>query len=218
MSNPQSPSPHVLLTVPDSISDKELALVLDNFDLPESLIKVRKTEQHTYNAFEWALPTAFAVYIGKLLVDELVKQAAKDASPKLIAGIKAMARKCREMNIRWLSAAEINGKSTRRYKQSAGFSILVQTESGQVVKMLFDQELSAQEWESVIDGFLTAIIAKAKGLPTPQGDAVDAVIAEIGEPDSQVYVIYNRESKSWDLHNGQSMLALQRDPPAPDVN
>jgi hypothetical protein len=210
MSNPESTSPRLILSVPSSLPGDELDQILADFNLPEPLIKVRKTEPEMYAAFEWTLPTVFFVYIGKLFVDELLKQTAKDTAPKLIEGVKAMARRCREMNIRWFTATSSTEKLSRRYKQSAGFSILIQTPGGQIVKMLFDEELSAKDWEDAIDGLLTVITTKGESVP--QNEDTKAAVTQLVKPNSQLYVIYNRESKDWEMHNDKTMFELQHKP------
>ena len=146
MSQPESNSPHVLLIFPDSYADDAVAAVVADFDLPEPLVRVKKHELATYAAFEWTIPTVFAAYLGKTIFETLLKEAAKEYTPNILAGLKALAVRCKEMNIRWLTATESTQKRSRKYHQSAAFSIIVQTKSGQSLKMLFDEELTPADW------------------------------------------------------------------------
>jgi hypothetical protein len=170
-------------------------------------------ERETYAAFEWTIPTTFFVFIGGAMVEALIKEAAKEYTPKLLSGLKALALRCRDMNIRWLSATEATEKLSRKYQQSAGFSIIIQTKTGKNVKMLFDQELSPAEWEDAIDGMLGTMATNH--VHYPDDVLTKSAIMQAAKPHSPLYVMYNRERKEWEFHNDQTMLEHQRNSPPP---
>lgn len=208
MSQPESPSPYLLLTFPEAYPDASVDEVLADFALPESFVRVKKQEFATYAAFEWTIPTVFAAYLGKTLIDALLKEVAKEYTPNIIAGLKALAVRCKQMNIRWLTATESTHKRSRKYQQSAAFSIVVQTKSGQQMKMLFDEQLSPAEWEDAIDGMLATVAANY--VHYPNDSLTQSPVVQTTKPTSSLYVIYNRERSGWEIHNDQTLLAIRQ--------
>jgi hypothetical protein len=215
MSNPSPAAAHAVIYLPDNYPDNVIAEIIAAYDLPEPVIQVQKTEQTAYAAFEWTIPTVVVLYIGKALVDALVKEFAKDYAAKLLAGTKALALRCKDMGVRWVTSADTPNKLTQNYSQSAGFSIVVQLKSGQNLKMLFDEALTPGQWEEAIDGLLATVATNY--VKYPEDALTTSVIAQATRPTSMLYVAYNRERTAWELHNETTMMALQRgQPPHPD--
>jgi hypothetical protein len=208
MNNPAPASPRIVLYLPDSYPDTSIAEILAAFDLVEPMVQIQKKERATYAAFEWTIPTVFALYIGKTMVDSLLKELAKEYAPKLLAGTKALALRCKEMGIRWMSSADTPDKLSRNYHQSAGFSIVVQLKGGQQLKMLFDEALSPNEWEEAIDGLLATVVTNY--VKYPNDPLTTSAVAQATESTSRLYVAYNRERATWELHNDMTMMAVQR--------
>ena len=217
MDNPQPTSPRVLFSFPDYFPDEAIAIMVADFDLPEEMVGVKKRENHVYAAMEWTIPTVVSVYLGKVLVDALMKEWAKEYSPKIVAGVKALALRCKEMAVHRLTSTGSENKLSKNYHHSAAYSLVVELKGGQRVKMLFDEGLTPAQWEEAIDGMLATV---ATNYTTYPEDALTtSLIAQATHPASILYVAYNREREGWELHNGETMMALQRGqaPPAADA-
>lgn len=208
MDNPQPDSPRVLLSFPNYFPDEAIAIMVADFNLPEEMVGVKKKETHVYAAIEWTIPTIVSIYLGKTLVDALMKEWAKEYSPKIVAGVKALALRCKEMAVRRITSTGSSDKLSKNYHHSAAFSLVVQLKGGQHVKMLFDEGLTPTQWEEAIDGMLATV---ATNYTTYPEDALTtSLITQASHPDSTLYVSYNREREGWELHNGETMMALQR--------
>lgn len=177
-----------------------------DFALPETLVVVQKRETHAYAAIEWTIPTVVSIYLGKTLMDALLKEWAKEYSPKIVAGIKALALRCKEMGARRVTATGSPNKVSQDHHHSAGFSLVVQLKGGQRVKMLFDEQLTPAQWEEAIDGMLATV--STNYLTYPEDALTTSSIAQATSPSSLLYVAYNRERAGWEVHNDQTMMAL----------
>lgn len=208
MRESQPKAPQLLLRFPDSYPATDVDQVLSSFDLPAALIKVERVPQETYAAFEWTVPTIFMAYLGQKIFEALLGEVMKDVTPKIVAGLKAFAIRCKGMNIRFLSATQSTQKLSRNYQQSAGFSIVAQTKSGQRIKLLFDEQLSEADWEEAIDGFLGTVAANYVNYP--DDPLAKSVVVQATKPTATLYAVYNRDSKGWEIHNDQTMLASQQ--------
>lgn len=215
MSNSSPAAAHAVIYLPDNYPDNVIAEIIAAYDLPEPVIHVKKREQTAYASFEWTIPTVVMLYIGKTFVDAFAKELAKEYAAKLLEGTKALALRCKDMGVRWVTSADTPDKLTRNYNQSAGFSIVVQLKSGQNLKMLFDEALTPDQWEEAIDGLLATVANNY--VKYPEDALTTSIIAQATRPTSMLYVAYNRERTAWELHNDATMMAMQRgQPPQPD--
>lgn len=208
MSELKSEASQLLLVFPDSYADTSIDQVVTSFDLPEALVKVKKVPQETYAAFEWTVPTLFAVYLGQKVFEAMLGEVVKDLTPKVLAGLKVFAIRCKEMDIKFLSASQSTQKLSRNYHQSAGFSIVAQTKSGQRIKLLFDEKLSQTDWEDAIDGFVVTVAANYVNYPDDQ--LTKSAVAQATKPTATLYSVYNRDANGWEIHNDQTMLLHQQ--------
>ena len=215
MSYPPTAVPHAVIYLPDNYPDVAIAEIVAAYDLPEPAIRVQKRQQTAYAAFEWTIPTMVVLYVGKTMVDAMVKELAKEYAAKLLAGTKALALRCKDMGVRWVTSGDTPDKLTRKYCQSAGFSIVVQLKNGQNLKMLFDEALTPAQWEEAIDGLLATVATNY--VQYPEDALTTSTITQTTKSTSMLYVAYNRERTAWELHNDATMMALQRgQPPQPD--
>ena len=208
MPSAETPKPQLSLLFPDSYADQDVAAVLAEFALPEDAIRVRKVERGSFAALEWSMPTVFMATLSGLYLKALMTEAAKDHYPKIVAGLKALAARCRKMQIRWLNAEQIRHGLMPKYQQSAGFSIVVQTKSGQLVKLLFDQALSQAAWEDAIDAFL--MLALLNQQKAPDDDITAAANALKTTHNGMLYVVWSREREQWEFEDDKSMMAKSR--------
>lgn len=204
MNQVDNAQPHILLAFPEYFPNSFVEDVVADFNLPEELIKVHKVEPQTYAALEWSIPTLVAVYLGKTVFEAFIKETAKDYTPNLLAGIKALAKRCQQIRSQSVAATASKDKLNPDYRQSGVFSLVVETKSGRSLKLLFDEELSPQDWEDAIDGMLGTVASNY--INHPNDPLSKSGVMAITKPGSPIYAVYNWEHKGWELHNDHTLL------------
>lgn len=210
MAQTETAAPQVVLTFPADMSDTLVAELVADAELDESFVEVRKQPWGFSAGLEWAMPTMIVAYILKPYFDGLLKEAGKDHYALLAAGLKRLAAKWHKQRTIRVAASGSPHKLSSNYHQSGLFSIVVQTRSGQQVKMLFDEALSQADWEDAIDGFLAFAALNHAHYPNDPLTVTTAAAGLTSKPTSALYGVYNRETKQWEFQDDSTMLAMQQ--------
>ena len=206
MSQEETRKPQMFLSFPANYPDTDIAEVLAEFALPESVVEVRKGDLGPFAAFEWTVPTTVVAAVGTAFLVSFATEAGKDVYLKTKVGLKALAARLKGMRTRFVASSGSLHKLSSHYHQSGAFSIVVQAKSGQRVKMLFD-ELSQADWEDAIEVFLAIAVVNQQQHPN---DPLTVAAANLGaKPTAALYAVFNRESKLWEFQDDKTMLAIQ---------
>jgi hypothetical protein len=146
---------------------------------------------------DWLLPTAVIVYLAKPFVDEILKRSAEEvgdwAYPKLKSAIGTLAKKILIATRGVWKIVTVSGEKPRVGK-SPFFSIVSETNERTPVKFVFDEGLSAQEYEERVDRAVKLVLGiRSTGIPDPlHGAMIDNYAGT-----RTIYLFYVPEKQDW---------------------
>lgn len=146
---------HVLIELPENISDlhcQDLTKKMRNAGL--SVVIQKNPTTRFFNSLEWMIPTTLVLWILKPYFESFLKEAGKDHYLLVKRLINTIVNDARN-EFRLFSWAS---KKAEDGKQSHAVSLILQTKSGQEIKLLFDENLKKEDWEEAIDHLLEYVI------------------------------------------------------------
>jgi hypothetical protein len=170
---------------------------LDEAETAHLPVALESRESGPTAGIDWLLPTGVIVFLAKPFVDDLLKRSAKEvgdwAYPKLKSAISSLAKKVligtREV---WRIVDGFGVKP--REGKSPFFSVVTETRDGKTVKLVFDEGLSADEYEECVDRAVKLVLSiHLAGSPDPlKGAPIDNYAGTRG-----IYFFYVPERKDW---------------------
>lgn len=184
--------------IPDGyLDDLRAALPHDEFDVSED-----EFQPGPFDAMEWVIPTAVAVYITKPFLDVILKRAADDFGnavyPRLKSGIAGLAKKL----FIWerIPLKRVTRDGATEAPESMVFSIYSETITKTRIKFVFAKTLSEDEYDvCVAQAFQMLEQHHRNG---GSGDNLSQQIAKLPENRlHQIFLLYNAETRLWEVHD-----------------
>nr|WP_321356997.1 hypothetical protein [uncultured Draconibacterium sp.] len=196
--------PDIILVYPTEIPDEIIEKELEFLNHDKHDIKVLKTDNNTFMAFEWIVPTAFIVYLLKPYFNAFLSEAGKDHYHITKKGLKKLVEKAKLIKAKFLTAEISSKKLSKNYSQSIVFSIIFQTQDNRPIKLLFDNEMELSDWENAIDELIELILENYKSSPN---DKLSKMMDGLGkEKGDEIYAVINSASKQLELLDNYGMM------------
>jgi hypothetical protein len=192
-------------SMPDSFSDK----IADDIQAVGLNVRILKQpELRAMNALEWIIPTAIATYIFKSYFDGFLKEAGKEHYTILRSWLKKFADKGRLIKVHTMYASQSSSKKPINNTQSKSVSLLLQTKSGKIIKLLFDNDMTKDDWDNAIDQLLDIAIENHEKYPN---DSLTKKL-ECFDPDirHRVYAIIDKDTKQLLYYDDRDLIHLQK--------
>gem|GEM_PF-1120526 len=186
---------------PEEIINNELEII-QNSNLK---IRTHKSEENSiYNAFEWIIPTAFGVYILKPYFEGFLSEAGKDHYTLLKKFVNNFLEKGKEYNFSVIAAKESPDKLSKNYNKSFTISLEIQTKNNRVIKVLFDNSLSIEEWKKSSDEILNIFQEHYENFPN---DKLTTMIQNFDDkPHRKLYITVDKIPQNYLLRDDTGMM------------
>ena len=197
--------PALVFIYPDSFSqeiiDEELSEIRSkNLDL-----RILKRDNGAFAAFEWVIPTAFAVYILKPYFDSFLSEAGKDHYNLLKNCLNKFIKKGKQTQATLIASSHSPDKLSKTYSQSLIISIEFQTINNRHIKLLFDDKLEFTDWQVALNQMLDLLDKNFASYPN------DTLTQEIEKLNTKqhwiIYVLINPETKQLEFKDDSKMLS-----------
>lgn len=185
--------PHIGLQISDLFNDEFIfqskkELETDGLDIDLEVYPSNRV----YGMAEWALPTAFVIYILKSYFDGFLKEAGKDHYALLKNFLKSKAEILKPIPLVTVVSEESPNKIDKNNTQSKVFSIESITYNGVKIKFLFDNNLTIDEWKDAIEKALILLENNHFKLIND-----DIAVAENKLTGYQLFAIFDSQSMEW---------------------
>jgi hypothetical protein len=181
------------------ITDELSSIQQDNLD-----VRVVKKGNGAYNGFEWIIPTAFGAYILKPYFDSFLSEAGKDHYDILKKSLKKLIEKGKQFETKAIASDQSPDKLSKSYTQSLTVSIEFQTLDNRHIKLIFDNNLSIEDWNDGIEKFIQLI---SENYETYPNDKLSQKIAELNTKAGRIiYVLINSESKELEFFDDRKLI------------
>jgi len=203
--------PHIGISYPSGFPEYYINDIFESIKSPGLKIDIRKEEPAIFASVEWMVPTFFAVYLLKPYFESFLAEAGKDHYLLLKKGLKELAKRVKGIGARTIVSSQSPDKVAKNNDQSKIFSISIQTKSGRIIKLLFDNTLSEEDWDEAIDT-LFEYVAENYNNPL-QGKLVEFTEGFRKEEYVQYYVIIDKETKRIKFYDDMGIIKLHRENP-----
>ena len=195
--------PDILLVYPSEFLDELIEKEVLYFNSETIDIKVMKSDNQAFMAFEWIIPTGFIVYILKPYLDAFLSEAGKDHYHFLKKGLKKIIVKGKFIKAKLLTAKSSTEKLSKTYSQSIVISIIFQTKDFRLIKLLFDNELELSEWENAIDKMIELL---TENYESSTNDKLSKMINSLNaDKKDEIFAVINQDNKQLELLDDDGM-------------
>lgn len=200
----------IVFVFPETFSDEKIDEEISGIKSKKLNLAIRKRVNEAYNGFEWIIPTVFAAFILKPYFDSFLSEAGKDHYNILKASLKKLIEKGKTIRTAAIPAIQSPDKLSQKYSQSLTVSIELQTINDRHIKLLFDNNLDINDWDSAVEQILELLVENYENFPN------DTLTIEINNLDTKqhriIYSIINPETKKLEFKDDQAMLQKYNPP------
>lgn len=186
---------------PLDIIEKDIAPFIEN-GIP---VEFNINENRIFAALEWTIPTAIAAYIFKPYFESYLQELGKKHFEILNEKLKKFLERGKQLDIKLIPATKSTNKLSNSYTQSIAFSILYETKKGKLIKLLFDNDLSKEDWDNALDQMMNYFL---EHYSTNQSK-LDKLISKFDSDRAfNVYAIINKKTKKIEFFDDRKLLQL----------
>lgn len=169
---------------------------------------INKRENSVSSALEWTIPTIIVGYILKPYFETFLKEAGKEHYKILSEKIKPLLKKGKSFESKLLNASQSTEKLSKTYNQSHSISIIVETKSGRLIKLLFDNDLRLKDWEEAMDELLDFVI---ENYESPNDNRIEKLTEGFKEhPNFKYYAVIDKETKRIEFYDDKKLMNKTR--------
>lgn len=196
---------HIGVSVLNGFQDAGIEMTLGEIKAEGLSLEFEKRRPMPYAAMEWIVPTACFVYIAKSYFDGFLKEAGKDHFLVLKNWLKKVAANGKDVKFSKVTSKGVS--DSRAYNQSLTLSLLVTTKNNRTIKLLFDNELSKEDWEEAIDSLLDYVIDNYEKYPN---DSLTQNTKQLRQDERfYLYALIDKETKQLVFHDDSTLMGLQ---------
>lgn len=126
-----------------------------------------REEGGAYAGFEWLIPTAVVVFIGKAYFESFLKEMGRDHYTLLKAGLKSLYSHLLGPKAPEVVVVSTKEKASSDQPYSLLYSLLAEGESGIRFKLLLQRSATQQQYDATINAFLAFLDAYHTGALDP---------------------------------------------------
>lgn len=198
--------PDIVFIYPEDFPEENIKNELSSIQQDSLDLRVVKRGNGAYNGFEWIIPTAFGAYILKPYFDALLSEAGKDHYDILKKSLKTLLKKGKQFETKVVASDQSPDKLSKSYTQSLTVSIEFQTINNRHIKLLFDNNLSLEEWNKGIESFIQLIAENYDSYPN---DRLTQRIAELKTKENRIiYVLINPVTRGLEFFDDRKLFEL----------
>lgn len=198
---------HLFIEFPEAYTEDLVNEDISPFQEKDFNIGYEIKEFQLFASLEWIISTSIAVYILKPYFESFLKEMGKDHYQILSNKLKKLSQRGKQIKTTLHTASESTEKLDRSYTQSMSFSVLIQTKKGRFIKLLFDDELDQEDWDSAIDQLLEFVV---EFYEKESSSALQKQIS--GLEKNRAFMIYskiNKESKKIEFYDDKKLISEQ---------
>jgi len=174
-----------------------------SFDGDDVRLSEQELEPAAFNAMEWVIPTAVAVYIANPFIDAIIKRAADDFGDAVYPRIKkAVINLAKKLYVRErLPLVMVTSQGPKDDSSDViQFSIYSETTTKRRIKFVFTKTYAEQQYEQCVEqvfGILTEHHGSVDG-----SDSLSQQIAQLPENrQDRIFLVYDDHTETWSVRD-----------------
>ncbi|OFX40872.1 MAG: hypothetical protein A2W95_17115 [Bacteroidetes bacterium GWA2_40_14] len=193
--------PHISIEIPEQFPEEFDEFILTDLVHEKLNLDFRRSGPKMYAALEWVIPGLIATYILKPYFEAFLKEAGKDHYQILKKKMSTLLSTAKQMNVKKVAASKSTEKLDSSNSQSGAISIFIETKSGHLIKLLYDNNLDLETWQKSTNQFLDLMESHYEN---GNGDPISKYLMQVSKEKSgrEIFAIIDPETKDWMLiHN-----------------
>jgi hypothetical protein len=205
----QDQIPHIVYISPEFYSKGEIEKDLEVLKGTDLNIYVQQNENNPlFNAFEWIIPSAFGVYILKPYFDSILSEVGKDHYELLKKFISQYLKKGKKFNFSLIAAKESSKKLSKTYNNSLTVALEIQAKNNRVIKILFDNSLSIEEWQEASSKIMDLFVEHYR--KSPEDVLTKAMNRFEDKPHRKLYIIINKRFQNIEIKDDNDLVEIYK--------
>lgn len=199
---------HITISYLENLNDIQIENEINEINSDGLNIRIKtRPSLVVYNSIDWIIPTAIVAYIGKSYFDGYLKEMGKEHYLSLKIWLKKFANKYRNLNIVTITSTQSNNIKDDN-AQSKAISLLIQTKNDKIIKLLFDENFTKEDWENAIDNIFDFVIEHYENSPN---DFLSKEIEKLNlEFNSKIYTIIDKEKNKLIFYSEKDLVTLHQ--------
>jgi hypothetical protein len=197
---------HIILDYPERMPDNTVIALTHKLKSNGLVVELRPNQPTAWAALDWIIPGALTAWVLKPYFDGFLKEAGKDHYLKLTVWLKELCTASRSIHTVILTASDSREKISRD-SQSKSISIFFQLKDNRKLKLLFDLELSTDDWHAAVDQMVDMVMENYS--PLYPNDRI-TLAKPFQKSDEYIYAILDRETKQWVLFDTMELVGISK--------
>lgn len=191
----------IIISWPEDFDDP-LAESILNFDSDNFRVAARRTEPKGLLAMlEWAIPTAFIVYLSGNFFKSFLTEAGKDAYAKSKDLLKDYIKKRRQIKTKLIAADSSPEKLSKSYDQSLTISLKVELQPGLTITVFVSERVDNGEENEMLESMFQNLMLLYEDCQKAVSESPDQNKKRF----PHMYMIANLQTRQWELLTQQQM-------------
>lgn len=205
----QDNTPDIIYISPSSYPQDKIEKDLEYLKDTDLNVYVHKNEESPFfNSFEWIIPSAFGVYILKPYFDSILSEAGKNHYDLFKKFISQYLKKGKEFNFSLIAAKESSKKLSKTYNNSLTVALEIQAKNNRVIKVLFDNSLSLEEWQGASNKIIDLFVDHYK--KSPEDLLTKAINKFENKPHRKLYIIVNKSFQDIEIKDDNDLVEIYK--------
>lgn len=199
---------HIGFDCPEEFPDVIIDKISEGVKTDGLLFHIRKRpKMGMMAAMEWTIPTVLAAYILKPYFESFLQEMGKDHYTSLKSWLKKQADDSRAIQVRTITAEQAIYKNQKKYSQSKAFSIMFQTKDGRIIKLMFNNDLNKEQWDSAIETLCELVLENYQRYPT---DALTQKLAGLKQDARfRIYAAIDKDSGELNFYDDTQITKVK---------
>lgn len=193
--------PDIIFEYPDSMPKSLAENFLEGIDRSGPDVRVHAQAPRVWASLEIVVPGVIMVFITKAYFDGYLKEAGKDHYRLTKRWLGSLAKKCHGLSPHIHQIASDERKLNRRSPYSKALSVYYLTKQGNRVKLVYNSDMSADDWEKLTVEFAAIMQQHYSEYPN---DPISQVLSEF--PQDEMLLAVMDPDEGWKLGNWKTFL------------
>lgn len=158
---------------------------------------IKREEPKIWSSVEWAIPGIIAAYIFKPYFEAFLKEAGKDHYQLLKKCLNKLLKLNKNAQVETVVSDLSSNKLDKTNTQSKAISIHIEIKDERKIKLLFDNDLSLEDWTNGLEEILNLV--EKNYLNHPDDELTLKLKPLEKKINLQIFAILNKESKDWEF-------------------
>lgn len=189
--------PDIGIIYPDYFREDFGEIITKDIENDNLNLQIKQQETQLWASYEWVVPGIISAYLFKPYFEGFLNEAGKDHYQYLKKCFSKLLRFTKDIPVKTLTSSKSVNKIDKNNTQSKAVSIHIELKNNIRLKIMFDNELSIDEWLIALNSILDLVQNHYDNFPK---DELSKRLQNFdSESPYEIFAIINKNSKKWEF-------------------